>query len=243
MAKINIACAGYSCGSYIDILYPKKTAEIDRLKHYSEVFNTIEIDSTFYKSPGTKKIKEWYVNTPADFKFYIKVCKEITHTHKMHDMHGKAEDFCKQYADILSDKLAGFVYLLPPSFYNNEDNQKALFSNLSSEFDNYIEFRNASWWGDDKLLAKMKRRKITMIGVSIPGFDIPDLVITRSRNQLYHKMYGSPFIYKSEYSKTYLNALAEEVKLQKKDINIVFCNTNTDAAIKNATYLKALIAE
>lgn len=243
MSKINIACVGYSNGSYVDILYPKKTDEIDRLKSYAEVFNSVEIDSTFYKFPGTKKIKEWYANSPADFKFYIKMPKEITHTHKMHDMQGKAEEICKQYADILSDKLAGFVYLLPPSFYNNEENQKTIFTNLCGEFNNYIEFRNATWWGDDKLLAKMKRRKITMIGVSIPGFDIPDLIITRSRNQLYHKMYGSPFIYKSGYSKTYLNALAEEVKLQKKDINIVFCNTNTVAAINNAQYFKELVSQ
>lgn len=243
MSKINIACAGYSCGSYVDILFPKKTTEIDRLKSYAEVFNTVEIDSTFYKFPGTKKIKEWYASTPAVFKFYIKISKEITHTHKMHGMQGSAEEFCKPFADNLSEKLAGFIYLLPPSFYNHEDNQKTLFSNLCSDYDNFIEFRNATWWGDDKLLAKMKRRKITMIGASIPGFDIPDLIVTRSRNQLYHKMYGSPFIYKSEYSKTYLNALAEEAKLQKKDISIVFCNTNTDAAIKNAIYLKELIAE
>jgi len=73
--------SGWSYEEWVGILYP--TSSTPKLKYYSSVFDTVEVDSSFYSMPSSKLVLGWIKNTPSDFKFSIKMPKTITHDFRL----------------------------------------------------------------------------------------------------------------------------------------------------------------
>ena len=67
--------------------FPVAFQQKSRLHYYSSLFNTLEVNSTFYKVPMPSTFEKWSVDVPEDFRFTIKLWKEITHSkHLKHDL-------------------------------------------------------------------------------------------------------------------------------------------------------------
>ncbi len=241
MPKYNIGCSNFSDLEWRGYFFPKNMPVNNHLKYYAENFSAVEINSTFYKTPSLETLRSWYEQTPAYFDFFVKIPKSITHTDKMRDTAPMINKFIEQIEAGLKDKLKGFLFLLPPSFYNTDENQKRLFANIKTDYQKIIEFRNASWWSDDKLAAKFKKRDLIMSGISLPMENIPDMIVINHPDIIYYKLYGTPKMHSSEYSKEFLDNLADEIKVLKKDANVIFANINGTAAIDNAIYLQKIL--
>ena len=82
MVRINIGCAGWDYKDWIGPFYPKLLESYNRLGFYTNYFNIIEINTTFYSLPKLSVVQNWMEQTPADFKFTVKVWQEITHNFK-----------------------------------------------------------------------------------------------------------------------------------------------------------------
>jgi hypothetical protein len=86
---IKIGTSGYSNPGpppkgWYGAFYPeKKTKGFDELKYYSKVFNTCEINSTFYRPPAPAITTAWATKTPDDFLFAIKLWQKFTHPMKI----------------------------------------------------------------------------------------------------------------------------------------------------------------
>jgi uncharacterized protein YecE (DUF72 family) len=109
-------------GGWLDIFYPTK--DIKRLRYYSEFFNTVEMDSTFYEEFYSKMTKGLFFGmvkaTPQNFEFSIKVPERITHRKKLELDKDVISDF-KEFLDKISPlynsgKLGALLIQLPPSF-------------------------------------------------------------------------------------------------------------------------------
>src|SRR2546426_448363 len=113
-AKLRIGCSGWGYDDWLGGFYPPKTPKSDYLKLYSSVFNTVEVDSSFYRTPGPAMTKAWYKTAPADFTFTMKMPKRITHEKKLN---GVAENLGWFYASAkeLNEKAGPLVAQLPPS--------------------------------------------------------------------------------------------------------------------------------
>ncbi len=75
----------YGGTSGLTLLLPKRSFPLEfqdksRLTYYASIFNTIEINSSFYKIPQASTIQKWAESVPADFKFTFKLWRDITHT-------------------------------------------------------------------------------------------------------------------------------------------------------------------
>jgi uncharacterized protein YecE (DUF72 family) len=70
---------GTSGWSYVDWMGPLYESDKLMLRQYSEVFNTVEVDSTFYSYPPPSVVKAWARSTPRGFVFSAKVPRLITH--------------------------------------------------------------------------------------------------------------------------------------------------------------------
>src|ERR1700745_3357981 len=81
--KYKIGCSGYYYPSWKGTFYPKELKPKDWLNHYSTVFNTVELNGTFYRTPKLADLKKYASVTPPDFTFSVKMNKYITHNLKL----------------------------------------------------------------------------------------------------------------------------------------------------------------
>jgi hypothetical protein len=84
-----IGTSGYSYPGpppkgWFGAFYPQpKPKRFDELKYYSQIFNTVEINSTFYRPPSLTTTTAWATKTPADFTFSVKLWQKFTHPLKI----------------------------------------------------------------------------------------------------------------------------------------------------------------
>jgi uncharacterized protein YecE (DUF72 family) len=180
MRKLLIGCSGWNYGSlpeenggWIGVFYPDK--ETKRLRYYSEIFDTAEMDASFYERFYNSMTKGTFIGmskaTPAEFQFSVKVPETITHKKRLDIKKNVLKDF-ESFLEKISplksaNKLGTILIQLPPSFTVNEyRNVESFLKELStfsktnrSEFQRSgsgngssgcdyqyaLEFRNPSW--------------------------------------------------------------------------------------------------
>ena len=236
--KIYIGCSGFSERSWKGFFYPEDLPSKNYLNFYSKYLNAVEINSTFYRKPTFKTLEKWVIETEEDFKFFIKIPKNITHLKKLVETAVDTAEFCHHISSGLVDKLAGFLFQLPPSFQFSEENLEKVLQTVNPDYLNVVEFRHASWW-IPQVFEALKSKNIVFSGVSIPR-EIPNDFITNNDEFAYYRLHGVPQMFKSEYSEKELTDLAEKIKNFKGNSFIFFNNTYGTAGIKNALYLKDL---
>lgn len=237
--KIYIGCSGFSNRDWKGFFFPEDLPSKGQLNFYATQFNTVEINSTFYRRPRPQTLQNWYERTGEDFKFFIKIPKTITHIKRLKDTAAETGDFCNYIHSGIKEKLAGFLFQMPPTFhFSNEDLEKVI-ETVDPEFLNVVEFRHKSWWNEE-VLKTLKEKNIVFSGVSFPK-DIPDEFITNSSKFAYYRLHGVPALFKSEYSEEELINLADEIKKAKETVFVFFNNTWGTAALKNALFLKKLL--
>ncbi|RXM41353.1 DUF72 domain-containing protein [Chryseobacterium sp. CH21] len=237
--NLYIGCSGFYNNDWKGSLYPEDAKSKDFLSLYSKTFNAVEINSTFYRKPTSKTLLKWYDETPESFRFFIKIPKSITHQNRLENSKEEISVFCSHIQNNLKDKLSGFLYQFPPSFNNTPENTERIVNTIDRNFLNVIEFRHNSWW-QKEIFDLLKDLNMIFSGVSFPA-DLPEEIIINHPNILYYRLHGKPILYKSEYSKDFLDELAEKIKNSGKTTYIFFNNTWGAAAIKNSLYLKCLL--
>ena len=153
-STIKIGCQGWNYKDWVSkaggntIFFPRGTKPNDMLQLYAEVFDTIEVDSTFYAIPPTSTIENWYKRTPDDFTFSLKLPQEITHEHELRkDSFVVLENFCEKIKD-LKEKLATVLIQMPPTFDGskiNALNLREFLKQLPNDIQFAIEFRHRDW--------------------------------------------------------------------------------------------------
>jgi uncharacterized protein YecE (DUF72 family) len=233
-------CSGFSNKDWRGFFYPDDLSSKDYLTFYAENFNSVEINSTFYRKPTTKTLLSWYEQTPANFLFFIKIPQTITHINQLKNVHQEINEFCKHISSSLKEKLGGFLFQFPPSFVCDKENLGNVLNGLSPRFLNVVEFRHKSWWNEG-VFEVLKEQGIVFCGVSIPK-EIPEEVIINHPETLYYRLHGKPILFKSEYSEEELRALSEKIVTSERNAFVFFNNTWGTAAIKNARFMQKLLA-
>lgn len=237
--NLYIGCSGFYNNDWKGSLYPEEAKSKDFLTLYSQEFNCVEINSTFYRKPTAKTLIKWTDETPDEFRFFIKIPKTISHEKRMKDSKEEISLFCNHIESHLKEKLSGFLYQFPPSFKNTPENIETILQNIDFNYLNVIEFRHESWWNAE-IFNLLKENNIVVSGVSFPG-NLPEDVIINHSDILYYRLHGKPVLYKSEYSEDFLNDLAKKIKKASHTAFIFFNNTWGTSAVKNALYLKNIL--
>ena len=140
-----VGTCGWSYSEWIGPFYPTRTAP--KLKYYSSIFSTTEVDSTFYSYPKSEMVQGWARNTPAGFKFSLKLPQVITHTKKLENVQEDTQKFLELVRPLsVANKMGAILIQLPPSFaIDRYDVLEEFFKILPSGFSYAVEFRNKSW--------------------------------------------------------------------------------------------------
>jgi uncharacterized protein YecE (DUF72 family) len=148
--NLRIGCSGWSYSDWVGPFYPPKTNPEEYLNLYSSVFDTVEIDATFYRVPSREMVQKWYSSTSKEFIFCPKLPKRITHDLHLENASPYLEHFTKRL-EALQDKLGPFVIQLPPSFKFQKHHQQLqrFLEPLDDRHRYAIEFRHESWFNDE----------------------------------------------------------------------------------------------
>jgi uncharacterized protein YecE (DUF72 family) len=167
-------------------VYPKKTASSDFLKCFSRQFNAIELNSTFYRTPDTKTLKQWKDATPSTFRFSPKLGQAISHARATPDIKALVSDFCKKM-ETFEDRLGLSFLQLPPSFsLGRLGDLKTLLSFVPHTYPLAVEFRHPSWFQKGTLVPQVsdflaEHHQSTVITDTLGRRDVLHSTITSSR--------------------------------------------------------------
>lgn len=145
--KLHIGTSGWSYKDWNGVFYPQGTKAAEYLAYYSQQFDTVEIDSTFYGIPRHSTVQRWYEQTPADFIFAPKVPQIITHEKRLQNCAEDWQNFLEAM-NILRNKLGPVVLQFDYKFSFKEhfvNLEKFLEDVSSSGLQLCVEIRNKNW--------------------------------------------------------------------------------------------------
>ena len=126
--------------------YPHDLSNHQRLSYYSEIFSTVEINTTFYHIPRAVVVNKWESYVPNNFIFSYKIPKLITHEKKLLDYWTDLERFLDIIQSGLRRKIGPALLQLPPKFSDNYFKQLEVFLKYwPQKLKLAVEFRNMSW--------------------------------------------------------------------------------------------------
>ena len=225
--------------------YPLEFQDQPRLAYYASLFNSIEINSSFYKIPMATTVRKWSEMVPEDFRFTFKLWKEITHNKDL----SFDPDAITRFIDVVNhvdEKKGCLLIQFPPSVTTQKIHQVApILARLrkadpGQRWSMAVEFRHTSWYNEDcddflkeyEMFAVIHDKSKSQTPLTI---DTGKTVYLRFHGPggNYRDQYSDEVIY--EYSQYILDWLEEG-----KSIYVYFNNTMGDA-IKNLQDLNKYI--
>ena len=214
--------------------YPPEFREKSRLAYYSSLFNSIEINSIFYKLPRTSTVINWAETVPDDFRFTFKVSKTITHVKGLDFAVKDINEFIKTVEHI-GNKKGCLLAQFPPSLkIERLDKLQDLLEALGEATQNNewriaAEFRNSSWY-EREVYELLNEFNISMVIHDIPASATP--LHEMPGDFIYLRFHGPEPRYRGSYSNEYLQKYAENIKQwlkEGKTVYAYFNNTVGDA--------------
>lgn len=236
--QYHIGCSGFYYKEWKALFYPEGLPAKDWFKFYCRHFNTIEINSSFYRKPSLSSLQKWYAESPPEFLFSMKAPRLVTHLKRFQIEQEEINSFYELLESGLREKLATILFQLPPSFSYTPERLDLICSRLDNRRHNVLEFRHASWW-QQEVFDRLQQQQLVFCGQSYPG-DLPERAI--SNNELiYYRFHGKPVLYKSEYDPEVLKHTLDEIDKKADRAFIYFNNTWGAAALHNSGQMQELV--
>lgn len=224
------------------VFYPVGWPKSKKLEYYCQHFDTVELNSTFYRLLGEKAFEGWYNKTPKNFVFSVKVSKFITHVKKLVDCKEFWKTFLKR-ALKLKEKLGPILFQMPPflkaDFKKLKDFIETIKKNSPKKLRFAFEFREESWC-NEKIYQILREKNCAWVVADSPSWPKRYKV---TADFVYVRMHGSKILFSSKYTKEELKELAQYIKKWRKknlDVYVYFNNDAHGFALQNAKELSEL---
>jgi uncharacterized protein YecE (DUF72 family) len=147
--EVRIGCSGWSYDHWREVVYPKGLPQRRWLEHYATLFDTVELNATFYRLPRRATVAAWVERSPSGFVFAAKASRYLTHVRRLRDLDRGVHRF---YAGIEplrgTPKMGPVLWQLPETFHR-DDERLAATLNAIPRGPHCFEFRHASWFVPD----------------------------------------------------------------------------------------------
>jgi uncharacterized protein YecE (DUF72 family) len=146
MRPVRVGCSGWNYDHWRWRLYPEGLARSRWLRRYAELFDTVEVNSTFYRLASRGAVARWVEDTPEDFVFAAKASRYLTHVRRLRDIRQGVERYYERIEPLIdSGKLGPIVWQLPPNFRRDDEVLAAALGELPVGR-HCFEFRHESWF-------------------------------------------------------------------------------------------------
>ncbi len=236
---IAVGTAGWTIPSAHAHLFPSAGSHLQR---YAQRLPAVEINSTFYRPHRPATLARWAAAVRADFRFAVKVPKEITHERRLVDAVEPFELFLAQ-ASVLGAKLGPLLVQLPPKFEYDEAIARAFFSAVRDRHagDVVCEPRHPTWFSDrvSDALADLRIARVAADPAPVPAAAMPG----GWHGLAYFRLHGAPRMYFSGYADDDLASLATRLAAHAQDTPTwcIFDNTAHGHAAANAAATQKLL--
>lgn len=251
--EIKIGTSGYSFEDWRGTFYPGQIQKGKMLNHYQAYFNTVEINSTYYRIPHPAIMYNIVRKTKPDFDFFVKAYQNLTHQRQ--DYEKPAREFLESVRQIAdTGQLKGILAQFPWSFKFSRPNLMYLHTcrELTAPHPLFIEFRHDSWLRDETYQA-LEADGIQFVSVDGPrlrGLLPPvmkttgDIAYVRLHGRNDAKWWnGGPLRYDYDYNESELLEWKEKISALQghvKQVFVFFNNCHLGQAVKNARQLMKL---
>ena len=149
MNEVRIGCSGWNYRDWRGDFYPPGMPASRWLSHYATVFDTVEVNATFYRLPERGTTRSWADQVPDDFLFAIKASRYLTHMRRLREIGTGLGRFWERLEPLReAGKLGPVLWQLPESFQRDDETLAAALAALP-DAEHCFEFRHPSWFADD----------------------------------------------------------------------------------------------
>jgi uncharacterized protein YecE (DUF72 family) len=251
-ATLRIGCSGWNYRHWRGPFYPPELRVRDWFAHYAAVFDTVEINNTFYRLPEPATFERWRESAPPGFLFAIKASRFLTHLKRLRDPEEPVTRLF-EHARELHGRFGPVLYQLPANFHcdlKRLDDFLAILPRRLAELDrapaqhalkHVFEFRHPSWYVDETYAV------LASHAVALCLHDKAGSAITEPIDGpfVYVRFHGPQGRYFGRYAKDRLDRWAGRLVEQLQAGRDVFAYFNNDPegmAVVNAQELKELMA-
>ena len=239
MPQIRIGCSGWAYRDWKGPFYPADLKDRDRLGFYASVFDTCEINASFYRLPSEAAVAAWREGAPEGFVYAWKVSRFLSHNKKLNEP--------KDSIDLIFGRMAGLgdrqgpaLLQLPPMLRRNDERLDAYLSLAPKGVRLTVEFRHPSWY--DREVFDLLERHDAALCIS-DHHDAPS-PWERTASWVYVRGHGPGGRYFGRYGEA-LEDWAGRIRrwsAEGCDVYAYFDNDIKAAAPADAQQLKAMLA-
>jgi uncharacterized protein YecE (DUF72 family) len=234
-----VGCSGWQYKHWRGDFYPADVPQRRWFEHYTSVFDTVEINNTFYRLPERSTFAAWAHRAPPGFEFAVKASRFLTHMKKLKDPEEPIDRLFSRMRP-LGTHLGPVLYQLPPGWKVDHDRFARFVEALPRELRHAVEFRDPSWY-DPAAVGLMRRRGIALCLHDMPGSATGQEVTAPF---IYVRFHGASSRYGGSYPDEHLFRWADwlnERRAQGCDVYAYFNNDVGGLAPRNALTLRRML--
>ncbi|MGH9163270.1 MAG: DUF72 domain-containing protein [Vicinamibacteraceae bacterium] len=249
--RLFVGCSGWEYKQWRGVFYPNDVARRRWLAYYASQFDTVEINSSFYRLPSVSSLRSWHDETPDSFRFALKASRYLTHFKRLMAPEEPLQRLFER-ARTLGPKLGPVLYQLPPRWSMNLDRVTTLLEALppalpvargrSVGLRHAIEFRDESWYVDE-VLERLEARGVALCLHDMSGSESGKRLVGPF---VYLRFHGADARYTGGYGSRRLRVWADwlaEARRSGRDVYVYFNNDIGGHAPRDALTLRRLLQE
>jgi uncharacterized protein YecE (DUF72 family) len=240
---LRVGCSGWNYPHWLNgVFYPPRCPARRWLEFYAGRFDTVELNTTFYRLPRAEAVQRWADETPADFVFAVKVSRYLTHIKRLVDLPEHLALLYERIEPLLgSAKLGPLLWQLPPTFKADHKRLAGALEQLPRGERHAFEFRHPSWFTEQTytLLREHDAALVIADRPEVHGFQSRELTTGFTYVRFHHGSSGR----RGNYSQRELEEWAERLEDWSREVD-VFAYFNNDwegFAVENARTMASLL--
>jgi uncharacterized protein YecE (DUF72 family) len=146
---VRIGCSGWMYDDWRGRLYPERVPKRRWLEEYAQHFDTVEVNSTFYRLAKRSGVEGWVAQTPPEFQFAVKASRYLTHIRRLVEIEEGIKRFYEPLQPLTdAGRLGPVLWQLPENFHRSDERLAGWLAVLPPGR-HTIEFRHQSWFVPD----------------------------------------------------------------------------------------------
>lgn len=146
---MHVGCSGWTYRHWRGSFYPADLPAGRWLEHYARRFETVEVNTTFYRLIGREAVAHWVEQTPGHFVFAVKASRYLTHVERLSNIADGVARFYERLEPMVeAGRLGPVLWQLPENFHKDPERLAAGLAQLPAGL-HAFELRHPSWFASD----------------------------------------------------------------------------------------------